>query len=419
MVIKKKFKRILAILTLIIVFIFGYIFIDFIKVEKNTNVDTIINNNLGLLKGKIHKKEELEVKGLIRLGNYLTYKRTEKNSIYPGIGEYMVYYMLDDKLNKYTIKYLLNGAEYEDYNAKDSSKFKNSTINKLKKVLSKQDYEEVKKLIKDYENNDYDSIDKIQDILNKYDKKHSELLALYTTENSNLDLRACFDINKNLDIKYQNIEGITPKVLNEKENKEYQKIWEKVKYVLPHDGLKDFEQFYICTDGKLNELASVRASNDKGNKWIINIDSEDVDFPKEKRAFFETILHEYFHYMSLNDKQVTYTENYDMKNYCEMGMVSKKNSYINDFYNEFWKDILEDRNANKENLYFYERHKNSFVDDYAATSPSEDIAETFSFFVLDDKPKGNTIKDKKIKFFYKYKELVELRNQLRDKIKKI
>lgn len=419
MAIKNKLRKIWVILTLIIVFIFGTIVVDFVKVGNNTNVNKMIDMNLGLLKGKISKKEDFEVRSLLHLGNYLTYKRNEKNKVYPGIGEYVVYNFIHNKLNDYTIKYLLNGVEYEDYNAKDSSKFKDSTIKKLKKVLNKADYNKIEKLIKDYENNDYDSIDKIKDILNKYDKKNSELVSLYLTENNNLDLRASFDINKNLDIKYQCIDGVTPKTLNDKEKNEYQKIWEKVKHILPNKGLENFEKLYICSDGKLNELAAVMPNNESGSKWVINIDSEDVDFGKNKRAFFETIFHEYFHYMSLNDKQVKYTEDYNMKNYCEVGIVSNKNSYLNDFYNEFWKGILEDRNINKESLYFYERHKNSFIDDYAATSPDEDIAETFSFFILDDKPKGNSIKDKKIKFFYKYKELVKLREQLREKINTI
>lgn len=259
----------------------------------------------------------------------------------------------------------------------------------------------------------------MQDILSIYNKKNADVIVMYLTENSSLDLKASFDITKNLNLKYRYIKGLTPEYLNDKESEEYKNIWEKIKFILPNKGLENFDELYLTTDGKLNELASVKVNNSSGSIWIMNIDPEDVVFKNKNKLFYETILHEYFHYMTLNDKQVKYTENYNMKNYCEEGLVSNKNSYINDFYNEFWKDILEDRNINKENLYFYDRHKNSFVDEYASTDPSEDIAETFSYFVLNDKPKGNSIKDQKINFFYKYKDLVELRNQLRSKINTI
>ncbi|MDO7205942.1 hypothetical protein Q5M85_19485 [Paraclostridium bifermentans] len=67
--------------------------------------------------------------------------------------------------------------------------------------------------------------------------------------------------------------------------------------------------FIFTTDGKLNELASVEGNNNSGSRWIMNIDPEDVVFKNKIKLFYETILHEYFHYMTLNDKQVKYTEN--------------------------------------------------------------------------------------------------------------
>jgi hypothetical protein len=58
---------------------------------------------------------------------------------------------------------------------------------------------------------------------------------------------------------------------------------------------------------------------------------------------------------------------------------------------------------------FYQAHSAEFVDDYAATHPTEDIAESFTYFVFSPKPAGASIKEQKIKFFYEYPELVQLR----------
>jgi hypothetical protein len=52
------------------------------------------------------------------------------------------------------------------------------------------------------------------------------------------------------------------------------------------------------------------------------------------------------------------------------------------------------------------------VDDYAVTDPSEDIAETWAFFVLSPKPQGGTVSDQKLLFFYQYPELVQVRGQI-------
>ncbi|WGX74814.1 hypothetical protein QJS64_11795 [Paraclostridium bifermentans] len=416
----KKCVNIIVVVFVCTFFILGYMAVDFFKVEYYSNINNIVDDNLGLLKYKVNKEEKDEVEKLISIGNYLSQKRIEKNKIQPGFLESSIYSLVDNKLNEYTIKYLLNGYEYENYESDNSDGIqKDKTLNKLKGILSESDYKTLKQLIEDYNQGDYESIDKMQDILSIYNKKNADVIVMYLTENSSLDLKASFDITKNLNLKYRYIKGLTQKYLNDKENEEYENIWEKIKFILPNKGLENFDELYLTTDGKLNELASVKVNNDSGSRWIMNIDPEDVVFKNKNKLFYETILHEYFHYMTLNDKQVKYTENYNMKNYCEEGLVSNKNSYINDFYNEFWKDILEDRNINKENLYFYDRHKNSFVDEYASTDPSEDIAETFSYFVLNNKPRGHSIKDQKINFFYKYKDLVELRNQLRSKINTI
>lgn len=50
--------------------------------------------------------------------------------------------------------------------------------------------------------------------------------------------------------------------------------------------------------------------------------------------------------------------------------------------------------------------------DYAATNPGEDIAESWTAFILQPKPTGSTIADQKTLFFYDYPELVRLRGQI-------
>ena len=49
-------------------------------------------------------------------------------------------------------------------------------------------------------------------------------------------------------------------------------------------------------------------------------------------------------------------------------------------------------------------------------NPDEDMAETFVSFVRESKPTGNTLRDKKILFFYGYKDFVSLRAELRSNL---
>jgi hypothetical protein len=70
----------------------------------------------------------------------------------------------------------------------------------------------------------------------------------------------------------------------------------------------------------------------------------------------------------------------------------------------------EDLTLYYDTLYnFYKTHQDQFVDDYATTHPTEDIAESFAYFVFNPKPTGNSVREQKVAFFYEYPELVELR----------
>ncbi len=50
--------------------------------------------------------------------------------------------------------------------------------------------------------------------------------------------------------------------------------------------------------------------------------------------------------------------------------------------------------------------------EYAATNPVEDIAESWTEFVMRPKPIGTTIADQKEQFFYEYPELVKIRREI-------
>jgi len=194
---------------------------------------------------------------------------------------------------------------------------------------------------------------------------------------------------------------------------EYRDLWDKVNALLPEGSLKPFTRFTIFTDGEADILAYVVPVDDNGTQWELAVDPEDAGDPVE---FTETVYHEYAHYLTLNDHQATYggPKRYDC--YGENDMTSNPDSYLNSFYQRFWKDYLDDRLADPESDNFYLRHEQDFITGYAATSPAEDIAESFSYFVLYDKPAGTAVWEQKQSFFYDYPELVAFRDQARARL---
>lgn len=376
--------------------------------QEVTDVKMLADKNLGMLKEYITKEEEQKLYKLFDT----KVKISDDDYFYQSLSEKFLAKCINNVLNDYTVKYLLDG-EYYEYDLVEAEA--NNVLIKLQEVLSDSEYDTILDSIQEYEEGNDLAIESIGGILEN-NGLDTEVILSYLTQNSTQDLKALFEIHEGNTITYQPVKPITSMKLPEVENTHYQKVWDKIKNVLPNEHLKYFDEIYFATDGPQNELASVRVNDEIGKRWVMSIDPEDASVTSDLRLFYETIIHEYFHYISLNNTQVEYTFDYDSNNYREPGLVAKDSAYINQFYHQFWEDIIEDRDIDGENSYYYVRHQDEFVSEYASTSVAEDIAETFIFFIFEDAPTGNTLRDEKIKFFYQYEELVQLRDNIREKI---
>ncbi len=207
--------------------------------------------------------------------------------------------------------------------------------------------------------------------------------------------------------------------------------------MIPAEQRSMVSEFVIFTDGPGNILASVQQSNDAADQWTVEVDAADLT---DRQALMFTLVHEFAHLLTLNPAQVPpdlqiydQPDNRSLYEYKSESCptyfpgegCSAADSYINQFYERFWTYIREewqpvddlsnsdDIEGYYEALYaFYEAHQDQFVDDYAATNPSEDIAESFSYFVFGPRPQADRISNEKILFFYEFPELVQLRAQI-------
>lgn len=323
-----------------------------------------------------------------------------------------------------------------DINNIDENMDFNEFLDNIKNELGSKNYSQVKqlydkiiKLESEEKYNEADSlwekIDKILapiiDSLPEYSNDEmveSTLIANYNVKNGDLIL---------------NTESNTEKI-SEKDMKNHEVLWNKVKKIIPKSYLYRISSFTIDTDGVGGIAASVGAMTDENKKFDFSIDLKD-SFDEKGNLIGEelnhTIIHEFGHILTLNNSQMKENRDEKSKTYTTEEGTTIEKSYLNKFYNKFWKSIYKEwkkanENTTAENTEemtedaaykFYEKHSDSFVTDYAATNPEEDIAESFTAFVLQDKPKGHSIKDKKVLFFYDFEEAVKLRNEIRQNIK--
>jgi len=214
----------------------------------------------------------------------------------------------------------------------------------------------------------------------------------------------------------------------------HEAIWNLFTSLIPADQRDFITGFSIFTDGYENYLAAVNQSDRDPFKWELNVDIADS---LEKTNLTYTLLHEHGHLLTLNSVQVevslaVHKNPYDEEIYQSEVSVcpqyftgegcSNSNSYINQFFNRFWLNLYaewqviddEEDEDTRSNLLddFYDTYEDQFLTNYAPTSPAEDIAESWAFFVLSPKPELNSITNEKILFFYEYPELVQLRAEI-------
>ena len=208
----------------------------------------------------------------------------------------------------------------------------------------------------------------------------------------------------------------------------HEAMWQEFTALIPREARTDITRYGIFTDGAENTMAYVHLNDDAPLTWAINLDAIDAEDRNEQ---INTLVHEYGHVLTLNNEQVPFnadayfTEDEalveeiaaDCPTYFTGEGCAKPDSYVNLFYQQFWRDIIEahqEASADGDDaIYeFYEDRRDEFVSDYAATNLGEDITESWTNFVLNEKPTGNAIADQKVLFFYDFPELVELRGKI-------
>ncbi len=184
-------------------------------------------------------------------------------------------------------------------------------------------------------------------------------------------------------------------------------IWDRFTTLIPADQRRmvvGFELMPAAYDG-----AHVYPSDDDPTTWVLGVSEglgADLDF---------VLIHEFGHLLTLQAREVPPGDDEARcPTYFTGEGCALRGSTFATFVARFWPTSLQaelqDWQAAEA---IYDREPNSFVNDYAATNPGEDLAETFAVFVTTERPTGSTIADQKIRFLWDDADMVELRARIR------
>lgn len=215
----------------------------------------------------------------------------------------------------------------------------------------------------------------------------------------------------------------------------HQSLWQYASGLLPPDQLKWISGFEIFSSTFYGGwVAPSGRSQDDRSQWVLGIEITNAQYPL---GLTYILVHEFGHLITLNTDQIPASEYYYNWNQnptiCPQFLTpegcSATGSYINQFYEKFWKGLHEEwveevgepivHSAEEYRglvAQFHDEHSEQFVDEYAATNIKEDLAESFMFFVLSPRPNGEGVPAQKIRFFYDFPEMVALRQQMIENI---
>lgn len=225
-----------------------------------------------------------------------------------------------------------------------------------------------------------------------------------------------YEVNKNEILKIHDY-AVPAKYLADQSNvMKHHDMWDYMTHLIPVEHRWMISRYEVF--GGDDDVAGYVGPTDRTlNNWQIGlaIDISGIKTTPDLVGFFPyVVIHEYAHLLSLNSDQVDPTissgncSTYHMGEGCSM-----EGSFILAFFEAFWSDIYDEyENIGEERL--YAKYSDHFVTEYAASSPEEDFSESFAYFtLLSGTPNGDDIASQKVRFFYDYEEMRDLRSDIR------
>lgn len=308
--------------------------------------------------------------------------------------------------------------------------------NKLQKVYEKIDGLAELEAVEDYDIEEHKSADMKEVEQKKEDDENYFFLASYYIDGDEI-VDPYFEKieRKRLNKVFAEDKEAKEEVLQQRQDRGYHEdLWDMYRTLIPAKYRGNITEFDLITDGYDGVVAHVMPSMENPKDWTLSLDI--LDSAVNIDEVMKTLIHETAHVLTLGHKQIPVDEKYlkdfeedkDISTYrsnCETLFLqegcAREKSYINQFYNSFWKDIEQEwtekkvEESEETQIEFFKEKHEEFVSQYGTTNVAEDIADTFTAFILQDSKKvkeGSELKYKKIAFFYQFPELVKMRAEV-------
>lgn len=185
-------------------------------------------------------------------------------------------------------------------------------------------------------------------------------------------------------------------------------VWERWVELVPADRRRPvthFEAIVGVNDGE------VYPNDTSLRTWTLALADND-----DRRVVDATILHELGHLVTISPGQLRPADGPRVEATCRTYFTGEgcalPSSVINGFVEAFWSERELASVGTVTTAERYRANRDGYVTEYAATNPSEDLAETFVDFMYYPKPLGTSLADRKVSFLWEYPVLVQLRTEI-------
>ncbi|MDQ1073820.1 MULTISPECIES: NADH:ubiquinone oxidoreductase subunit 4 (chain M) [Microbacterium] len=190
-------------------------------------------------------------------------------------------------------------------------------------------------------------------------------------------------------------------------------VWAEIERVFtPRVAATRISQFKVGDDASSDTMAWV-SREDVPEYWTF---AANLAYAGDDESWLATLVHEYAHVLSLGPESVdSFAETCDTM-WTGQGCLLPETA-LSAFSDRFWSAYADAPAADNDDAdvadEFYAAHEDDFVDAYAATNVTEDFAESFMTYVMEDEPAGGGVVSDKLRFFREYPPYMLVRERLR------
>lgn len=180
-----------------------------------------------------------------------------------------------------------------------------------------------------------------------------------------------------------------------------QQVWDYFVTIATPEFIRNYLTQLSFFDNKEDTtMASVNQNSENQELWDLSVN---MSFADDKDQLLYTLVHEFYHVLTLNKTQVELSTSSCPTLKLSEGCV-KPATPLQQFYERFWSAINADPDANNFGEHYVGREE-QFVTEYAGTNPIEDFAETLTHYTLKNTSSLSNLALEKIRFVDSFPEL--------------